>query len=438
MEGLPIHNSGNELLQQTPSLSDLQVNANMSPTNQQHGIPTASGVNQGWNMDFSGDGIRQSGDVSHSLQYGTAFGEHPDHPSYSLPAGPQQVSSGNENLQDMLQSWLLRPESEGRSQSGSFDLAGAGIFGFDEDHLTARQFAEPSDSSKLSDNIPNERFARVEQCWLTRSSNISRLMRTLWLEVIHTEADNIFHEHCFPSSEAQNKCNQGSRRGVDEECRIRLQNAFSPESSNLGYAANFTADEPGNLSASSPGRVNSDGPIIDSSHGQLSANSFPPAEILDMSLDLYFRHFQPLVPFIHAPTYCAKATPSPMLFAQCLIGLIILGTTGASNFVTKAYPRLLSRISADMAVATMRSATPGSLLTTLANALLMLNLALYAGEREILEQCQMLYVNLITVAQRHGLFTVSEGLPLDPSQLESILDLDQRWKAWSRVESVKR
>ena len=59
-------------------------------------------------------------------------------------------------------------------------------------------------------------------------------------------------------------------------------------------------------------------------------------------------------------------------------------------------------------------------------------------DKEHLQQSQMLYVSLMAVAQRHGLFSAGEGQPLDMALLESIPDLDMRWKAWSRVESTKR
>lgn len=304
--------------------------------------------------------------------------------------------------------------------------------------MTSRQDARLSNGAKLGDNIPNERFTRVEQCWLTRPSNVSRLIRTLWWDVIHTDVDNIFSAAQVPPSDAQYIHNQGSRRGVDEECRVRLQSAFGTQAFSWGQSAHFSTSSPGQLSRNSPGLPDQTTIGIETNLGQLSANSFPPAEILDMSLDLYFRHFQPLIPFIHAPTYCAKATPLPLLFTQCLIGLVILGTTGATTFVSKAYPLTLAKMSADMTTAALGSGTPGSILSTFAAAFLMLNLALLTGERENLEQCQMLYVNLISVAQRHGLFTDNEGHPLDTSQLESISDLDQRWKAWSRIESTKR
>jgi hypothetical protein len=68
-----------------------------------------------------------------------------------------------------------------------------------------------------------------------------------------------------------------------------------------------------------------------------SPQAFPPAEILDMALDLYFRNFQPLIPFIHVPTFSAKRTRSPVLYVMCMIGMIMLGTKGTTAFVSKNF-----------------------------------------------------------------------------------------------------
>lgn len=42
------------------------------------------------------------------------------------------------------------------------------------------------------------------------------------------------------------------------------------------------------------------------------------------------------------------------------------------------------------------------------------------------------------IAQRHGLFAATEGQLLDESLFDTIPDTDERWKAWSKVESAKR
>lgn len=42
------------------------------------------------------------------------------------------------------------------------------------------------------------------------------------------------------------------------------------------------------------------------------------------------------------------------------------------------------------------------------------------------------------IAQRHGLFSATEGQILDMTLFETVPDIDIRWKTWSKVESVKR
>jgi hypothetical protein len=44
----------------------------------------------------------------------------------------------------------------------------------------------------------------------------------------------------------------------------------------------------------------------------------------------------------------------------------------------------------------------------------------------------------VQTAQRHGFFCANEGQVLDDELFSQILDLDAKWKAWSRVECVKR
>lgn len=42
------------------------------------------------------------------------------------------------------------------------------------------------------------------------------------------------------------------------------------------------------------------------------------------------------------------------------------------------------------------------------------------------------------IAQRHGLFAATEGQVLDMNLFDTFTDVETRWKAWSKVESVKR
>jgi hypothetical protein len=62
---------------------------------------------------------------------------------------------------------------------------------------------------------------------------------------------------------------------------------------------------------------------------------FPPAEILDMALDLYFR--VSLVPFVHLPTFSVRKTRPSLLYVMILIGMTLLDTKGTTDFVSRNF-----------------------------------------------------------------------------------------------------
>jgi len=105
----------------------------------------------------------------------------------------------------------------------------------------------------------------------------------------------------------------------------------------------------------------------------------------------------------------------------------------------------------------------------IATALLTLNLASITGvgpnvsateeltksaqRKSRIAQAEKLYTDLLAVSptlqikftltddnqacQSHGLFSATESPPPD-AHIDEIMDIDARWKAWSRVESAKR
>ncbi|GKZ24011.1 hypothetical protein AbraIFM66951_010264 [Aspergillus brasiliensis] len=350
--------------------------------------------------------------------------EHQGYPGWNdVPVPDQQCYRGTvlDSLHnDILQFWL-EPQADSVSQQGSIDLRGNSNFGMLG--AVASEQSRPSvDSMSLSSggSIPTERFARVQRYWLAPSNNTGRLMNSLWHDVAYSEQDNVFAFRPTHSSSSPSIYPQGSRYGVDEECRQRLYTMFSQSQGQFQMrSSEGTAVSPFTL----PPRNNS---------------NFPPAEILDMALDLFFRDFHPLVPFIHVPTFSAKDTRPSLLYAMCLIGMVLLGTKGTLNFVVNNFSFMLECITADLAKCSVGVEGSLSTISTFAAAFLFLNLAAMTGEKEHLEKCQMLYVNLISIAQRHGLFAASEGQVLDANLFDAVPNIETRWKAWSRVESVKR
>jgi hypothetical protein len=181
--------------------------------------------------------------------------------------------------------------------------------------------------------IPAERFHKVERCWPNRPSNTVRLMPTLWQDAISKTEDNLFSKDNLSPEAIEHNKQYGSRWGLDEDCRVRLQKMFvnlsrkESRRDSEGYSP---------FSHSSPSAKSS---VTNNIQEEMSnIPNFPPAEIFDISLDLFFRQFHPLMHFIHTPTFCPKTAPTSILLIMCLVGLTILQTKGATAFVRQAFP----------------------------------------------------------------------------------------------------
>ena len=192
-------------------------------------------------------------------------------------------------------------------------------------------------SQRSNDDIPDERFEKLKRCWPNRRADAVCFMRTLWQDVVSHTEENLFSQAFPPPRVPDDHRQPGSRWGLDAECRFRLQRDFD---------FSFLTERP------SPARCTNNDISIDHTHstkGSASGSShsshpitstvidFPPPEILDMSLDLYFRRFHNLIPFIHVSTFDANSTPSSMLFPTCLIGVTMLNTEGATKFVRMCF-----------------------------------------------------------------------------------------------------
>ena len=224
---------------------------------------------------------------------------------------------------DMLQLWL-EPRTDTASNYSPLDLMRDGHVPMISENAVLtpdQQIRDPVDSGKSGcDNIPIERFNKVQRCWLAPPNHTGRLMNSLWRDIVYTGADNLFSVNSIHVAEEAGLL-QGSRGGVDDDCRRRLQAAF-------GQAFAYPHMQSPHNEAISPSTTGS---------ASTSFGNFPPAEILDMALDLYFRTFHPLVPFVHLPTFSPKKTHLPLLYVMCLIGMMLLGTKGTANFVSRNF-----------------------------------------------------------------------------------------------------
>lgn len=216
---------------------------------------------------------------------------------------------------DMLQMWL-EPRADTVS-NGSLDIMRDNQFPLMSDNmmLTPDQNRHSVESGKSGgDNIPNERFFKVQRCWLA-PPNTGRLINSLWRDITMSSVDNIFSVQSLHFS-GEPSAAQGSRCGFDEDCRRRLQATFGHDLAPLHANTGISPATP-----------------VSASH----YSNFPPAEILDMSLDLFIRLFNPLLPFVHLPTFSAKKTRPSLLYVMTLVGMTLLGTKGTTAFVSRNF-----------------------------------------------------------------------------------------------------
>lgn len=227
----------------------------------------------------------------------------------------RNIMAFDSSSNDTLQMWL-EPRADSASNLGSLGVMRDGHFSDFNDSLTVTPHSRDPHSIEISkntgENIPSERFSRVQRCWLAPPNHTGRVMNSLWRDIAYTDLDNLFsvtsHLLSIPNLIS------GSRWGVDEDCRRRLQAAFSQ----TPFPYSMHSPRNGALSPMAPG-------------------NFPPAEILDMALDIFFRTFHPLVPFVHLPTFSARQTRLPLLYVMCLIGMMMLGTKGTTVFVARNF-----------------------------------------------------------------------------------------------------
>lgn len=279
----------------------------------------------------------------------------------------------------------------------------------------SRSYSDTSDRTMTIGKVPRERFTSVEKCWgQTYPSNLHDMLPVLWEEVISASS-----EPEYQSSPGDGH-RDGPTYGLDADTRMQLEQAFHKAGARVMHSPQ-----------TSPGT----NPLSKSSE-DLSA-TFPPAEILDIALSLYFRRFHPSLPLLHIPTFSVKKTPLSLLYVICLIGLNILGTTGATDFVVRAYSGFLQHVCMEVSSCMAQTTSSHQKLATFTTAILTLNLAALTGNKDCVAQSQSLYVSLLAMAQQHGFFASNEDKSIQ-SLLNGLENSDRQWKAWCKVESSKR
>ena len=169
------------------------------------------------------------------------------------------------------------------------------------------------------DQIPVERFARVKQLWPTKRELSPPLMQSLWRDVAANSEGGLFSvcDHDTSSPSAANGSLARPWWGLDDDRRRQL---FQD------YSSIVPPDRRSSAEASKPviTGVDSDSQGSVSQVAISGVSDFPSVEVLNMSLEQYFRRFHPCISFIHRPTFTAKSTPSTLILSMCLIGLKLL------------------------------------------------------------------------------------------------------------------
>lgn len=322
-----------------------------------------------------------------------------------------------------LRSWLFPPDSNMDTPNGSHRPELEETLYHDAAAHQPNDQGSPSDAMSIASKIPRERFARVANCWPPQISRTTRLMPILWQDLASPGCSNIFADeatHMVEQNLIQND-RRNSRWCLDDLGRQSLQDVLAQASS----INNPQLDHRGSL--------------VGVNNMATAGNmlQFPPTEILDIALEMYQNYFHPTLPIIHVPTFSVKQASRPLLLSMCLIGLSIIGTAGAVRFVAQGFPSLLQLVLSDLRMLRSSEDPPQRHMRTIATGLLALSLASITGRKNRIAQAEELYIELLTVSQNQGLFSVNDGANVD-ELLSSLADEEQRWKAWVNIECVKR
>ncbi|EXJ65598.1 uncharacterized protein A1O5_11125 [Cladophialophora psammophila CBS 110553] len=307
----------------------------------------------------------------------------------------------------------------------------------DQSMLPFSPSGQENRNATLFDAASLELSKRVQQAWPRRRAYpVIRVIRNMWRCAAEHTADNFFSNALLAGqSGSQNASSPSSRWNMDDECRARL---MSDCETNLLPAESYT----GGVTA--PGSPHISVPSVQEEvevEG-LSPHAprlpFPSTETLDMSIDFYFRRFHPVLPFLHKVTFDAKLTPSWLLLPICLIGLSILNPGGAEDLIRLYLGKLIRFSRLNLTYKGLGKGGAHQLLTSLASALLVLYLGLSCEKLVDEYQAHMLAIQTLFIADRHGMFSAHDGETVALDMFQSFSSPVEQWKAWARVESLKR
>lgn len=200
---------------------------------------------------------------------------------------------------------------------------------------TPREPLVMASPARSQSTVPDERYTKVARLWPIRTQ-ASRLSRPLWRDVARHGANGNVPDHVQSSNlpVADDSISQAyPEYSFDEASYQRLVREFGP----LVAMPPTEATRGSNAYRDRRSPVGSRSETC-TSQSEPTGIKFPSREVLDVSVGLFFRRFNPLFPFMHEPTFRARETPTSLLFSLCLIGLCYLGDEGAKLFVRTVAP----------------------------------------------------------------------------------------------------
>jgi hypothetical protein len=288
--------------------------------------------------------------------------------------------------------------------------------------------------STTTSQTDTNNLSAVQQAWPRRKAvSVRRIVHTLWQAASDHDCRNLFsssyqQQQTVPIS-AIEPLLKTSRWNMDVSCRDRLvgdcdqmlHNAEQPDVS-APMNTRHTMGEVGS----------------DRLFSEALIPPIPSHEVLDMSIDNFFRRTHPVIPFIHAATFDATLTPSPFLLTVCLIGLDHEYCPNAKALVCFYLSKLIRYCRHDLTYNALGKTGVQQLLTSLATATLVLYLGLSYDSMLDEHEAHMLLIQVAFIADRHGLFEAKEPSGIDSDAPDHAVSTEVRWAAWARGESTKR
>lgn len=179
----------------------------------------------------------------------------------------------------------------------------SGASDFDFSLLDSPRRTPGRGQKKTEAAIPVERLSEIQQHWPTQIINSNASRTNLWCALWTCQSGNLITDVTLGLADSPEA---GSRWCLSHETRSRIH-----------LYINSSQDQ-----CSTP-------------HPNSSDIKLPPKEILDVGLELFFRHFHALSPFVHMPTFRPNLAPVPILLSMCLIGIHILNTKAANPLLSR-------------------------------------------------------------------------------------------------------